>query len=290
MNIKFDFIGKRKIFYGLSILILIIGIGSLFVQGLNLGIDFTGGTSIQVSFDNKKVDVGDVRAVLSEQGHGKDQIQKLSDGSYQIKTKFMNQNEQEEYIKVLSDKFGKTSIDRTSAVGPTMGKEILQKGVIALAVAMILMIAYITVRFEWRFAISGILALFHDVFMVLSFFSIFQWEVNSSFVAAILTIFGYSINDTIVIFDRIRENLGRVKREELASTINDSIIATLRRSIFTSTSTLLPLLAVFIFGGETTRYFVLAIIIGIVSGTYSSIFNASPLWYDISIRSDKKRF
>ncbi len=290
MNFNFDFVGKRKIFYILSILILVIGLGSLAIQGLNLGIDFTGGTSFQVSFEKNDVDVADVREVLSEKGHGKDQIQKLSDGSYQIKTKFMNQAEQEEYIKILSDQLGKTSVDRTSAVGPTMGKEILQKGLIALFVAMLLMIAYITVRFELRFAISGILALFHDVFIVLSFFSIFQWEVNSSFVAAILTIFGYSINDTIVIFDRIRENLGRVKREDLAATVNKSINATLRRSIFTSVSTLLPLLAVFLFGGETTRYFVLAIIIGILSGTYSSILNASPIWYDISMRTKKKRF
>lgn len=290
MNFNFDFIGKRKIFYIFSTLILLIGLGSLVTQGLNLGIDFTGGTSFQISFEKSDIDVGDVRKVLSEKDHGKDQIQKLSDGSYQIKTKFMNQNEQEEYVKILSDELGKTSVDRTSAVGPTMGKEILQKGLIALFVAILLMVIYITVRFELRFAISGICALFHDVLIVLSLFSIFQWEVNSAFVAAILTIFGYSINDTIVIFDRIRENLGRVKRENLAETVNKSINATLRRSIFTSVSTLLPLFAVFLFGGETTRYFVLAIIIGMISGTYSSILNASPIWYDISMRTKKKRF
>ncbi len=287
---NFDFIGKRKIFYVLSVLLLVVGMISMVIQGLNLGIDFTGGTSFQVSFDKKDVKVSDVRTALSKVNHGGDQIQELSNGSYQIKTQFMNQQEQDQFIKNLSDSLGKTEVDRVSAVGPTMGKEILTKGLIALFVAMGLMIIYITIRFEWRFATAGIVALFHDVLMVVAFFSIFQWEVSSSFVAAILTIFGYSINDTIVVFDRIREHLGRIKRDELGNVVNNSINQVLRRSLFTAGSTLIPLIAVFLFGGETTRYFVLAIIIGIVSGTYSSIFNASPIWHDISLMSNKKRF
>lgn len=289
MIFQFDFIGKRKIFYLLSVVILLAGFASFIIQGLNLGIDFTGGTTIQLSI-KKSPEVSELRSFLADKGHGQARIQRLQDGDFQIKTQFMKQNDQEKFVEMVSKQFGKTEVQRTSAVGPTMGKEIFTKGILALVIAIFLMMAYITIRFEWRFALAGIIALFHDVLVVLAFFSIFQWEVNSSFVAAILTIFGYSINDTIVVFDRIRENIGRIKREQLANVVNKSINATLRRSIYTSTSTLLPLLAVFLFGGETTRYFVLAIIIGIISGTYSSTLNASPLWYDISMKSKKKRF
>lgn len=285
----FTFIEKRKIFYALSIILLVASLGSLLIQGLNLGIDFTGGTNLHISIA-KDVTTADVRSALEKTGHGGDQIQELQDGTFQIKTQFMKQDAQHQYVKAISDKLGKTEVLQSTAVGPTIGQEILQKGLIALFIAMVLMIAYITVRFQWRFALTGILSLFHDVFITIGLFSIFQWEVNSAFVAAILTIFGYSINDTIVIFDRIRENLGRVKRQELGLVVNKSISATLRRSLVTSISTLLPLLAVFLFGGDTTRYFVLAMIIGITAGTYSSIGVASPLWYDFSMASKNKRF
>lgn len=285
----FTFIEKRKIFYALSIILLVASLGSLLIQGLNLGIDFTGGTNLHISIA-KDVKTADVRSALEKTGHGGDQIQELQDGTFQIKTQFMKQDAQDQYVKAISDKLGKTEVLQSTAVGPTIGQEILQKGLIALFIAMVLMIVYITVRFEWRFALTGILSLFHDVFITIGLFSIFQWEVNSTFVAAILTIFGYSINDTIVIFDRIRENLGRVKRQELGLVVNKSISATLRRSLVTSISTLLPLLAVFLFGGDTTRYFVLAMIIGITAGAYSSIGVAAPMWYDFSMASKNKRF
>lgn len=285
----FTFVEKRKIFYALSIILMIASLASVLIQGMNFGIDFTGGTNLHISVD-KQVKIADVRQALEKTGHGGDQIQELADGTFQIKTQFMQQDDQNKYIKTISDELGKTEVLQATAVGPTIGQEILQKGLIALFIAMVLMIAYITVRFEWRFAITGIISLFHDVFITIGLFSIFQWEVNITFVAAILTIFGYSINDTIVIFDRIRENTGRVKRQDLAHVVNDSISATLRRSLVTSISTLLPLIAVFLFGGDTTRYFVLAMIIGIASGAYSSIGIAAPLWYDFSMASSRKRF
>ncbi|MFM9413097.1 protein translocase subunit SecF [Peptococcus simiae] len=285
----FTFVEKRKIFYALSIILMIASLASVLIQGMNFGIDFTGGTNLHISVD-KQVKIADVRQALEKTGHGGDQIQELADGTFQIKTQFMQQDKQNEYVKTISDQLGKTEVLQATAVGPTIGQEILQKGLIALFIAMVLMIAYITVRFEWRFAITGIISLFHDVFITIGLFSIFQWEVNVTFVAAILTIFGYSINDTIVIFDRIRENLGRVKRQDLAHVVNDSISATLRRSLVTSISTLLPLIAVFLFGGDTTRYFVLAMIIGIASGAYSSIGIAAPMWYDFSMASKRKRF
>lgn len=286
---KFDFIGKRKFAYALSCIIIIAGIVSLFVQGLNFGIDFTGGTVFQVQFEDNK-EISDLRDELGTMGYDGAQIQQMDNGAFQIKTEFMDQTAQDDFEQQLKDASGSFEVLSTNAVGPSIGQEILLSGILALIVAVVLMVIYITIRFQWRFALAGNIALFHDILVTISIFSIFQLEVNSNFVAAILTIFGYSINDTIVVFDRIRERLGSVKRDNLAMTVNNAIQSTLRRSLFTSLTTLIPILCVFFFGGETTKVFVLALIIGIVSGTYSSIFVASPLWYDMSMKSKKKRF
>lgn len=286
---NFDFIGKRKFAYALSCIIIIAGIVSLFVQGLNFGIDFTGGTVFQVQFEDNK-EISDLRDELGTMGYDGAQIQQMDNGAFQIKTEFMDQTAQDEFEQQLKDASGSFEVLSTNAVGPSIGQEILLSGILALIVAVALMVVFITIRFQWRFALAGNIALFHDILVTVSIFSIFQLEVNSNFVAAILTIFGYSINDTIVVFDRIRERLGSVKRDNLAMTVNNAIQSTLRRSLFTSLTTLIPILCVFFFGGETTKVFVLALIIGIVSGTYSSIFMASPLWYDMSMKSKKKRF
>ena len=286
---NFDFIGKRKFAYALSCIIIIAGIVSLFVQGLNFGIDFTEGTVFQVQFEDNK-EISDLRDELGTMGYDGAQIQQMDNGAFQIKTEFMDQTAQDEFEQQLKDASGSFEVLSTNAVGPSIGQEILLSGILALIVAVALMVVYITIRFQWRFALAGNIALFHDILVTVSIFSIFQLEVNSNFVAAILTIFGYSINDTIVVFDRIRERLGSVKRDNLAMTVNNAIQSTLRRSLFTSLTTLIPILCVFFFGGETTKVFVLALIIGIVSGTYSSIFVASPLWYDMSMKSKKKRF
>ena len=286
---NFDFIGKRKFAYALSCIIIIAGIVSLFVQGLNFGIDFTGGTVFQVQYEDNK-EISDLRDELGTMGYDGAQIQQMDNGAFQIKTEFMDQTAQDEFEQQLKDASGSFEVLSTNAVGPSIGQEILLSGILALIVAVVLMVVYITIRFQWRFALAGNIALFHDILVTVSIFSIFQLEVNSNFVAAILTIFGYSINDTIVVFDRIRERLGSVKRDNLAMTVNNANQSTLRRSLFTSLTTLIPILCVFFFGGETTKVFVLALIIGIVSGTYSSIFVASPLWYDMSMKSKKKRF
>lgn len=286
---NFDFIGKRKFAYALSCIIIIAGIVSLFVQGLNFGIDFTRGTVFQVQYEDNK-EISDLRDELGTMGYDGAQIQQMDNGAFKIKTEFMDQTAQDEFEQQLKDASGSFEVLSTNAVGPSIGQEILLSGILALIVAVVLMVVYITIRFQWRFALAGNIALFHDILVTVSIFSIFQLEVNSNFVAAILTIFGYSINDTIVVFDRIRERLGSVKRDNLAMTVNNAIQSTLRRSLFTSLTTLIPILCVFFFGGETTKVFVLALIIGIVSGTYSSIFVASPLWYDMSMKSKKKRF
>lgn len=286
---NFDFIGKRKFAYALSCILIIAGIVSLFVQGLNFGVDFTGGTVYQIQFEDEK-DIADLRSELGDMGYDGAQIQELQNGAFQIRTDFMDQSAQDDFTSQLTDAAGSFEVLSANAVGPSIGQEILLSGVLALVVAVVLMIVYITVRFQWRFALAGNLALFHDILITVGIFSIFQLEVNSNFVVAILTIFGYSINDTIVVFDRIRERLGAVKRDDLAQTVNYGIQSTLRRSLFTSLTTLIPIVCVFIFGGATTKLFVLALIIGIVSGTYSSIFVASPLWYDMSMKSKNKRF
>lgn len=284
-----DFIGKRKLWYAISLVILLAGLVSLIFQGLNLGIDFTGGTNLQLKFENK-LDVAQVRSAFTEVGITSAQIQELDDGTYQVKIPYLENEKLIETTNSLKSKLGGLEVLSADSIGPTMGKEIFQKGLIALIVAIFLMVVYISVRFEWRFAFTGILALLHDIFATLGLFSIFQWEINSTFVAAVLTIFGYSINDTIVVFDRIRENIGQVKRENLSTVVNNSIKLSLTRSIYTSVSTLIFLISLLLFGGETTKMFVLAMTLGITFGTYSSIFIASPMWYDISLKSKKKRF
>lgn len=284
-----DFIGKRKIWYALSLLIIIPGIISLFLQGLNLGVDFAGGNALQIKFA-QEVKIEDLRAQLNTMEMSNSKIQTMDGGSYQIKTSYMDQDQQEKAFSELQSALGEFELIRNDAVGPTIGGELLRSGLIALTIAILLMIGYIAYRFELRFALAGIIALFHDVLVVISIFSIFQLEVDSSFIAAVLTIFGYSINDTIVIFDRIRENMHKVKKSELQGAVNQSIKQSLTRSINTSVSTLILLVALFFFGGETTKVFVLALIIGITTGAYSSIFIASPLWYDMAYHGKTKQF
>ena len=282
-----NFVGKRKICYIISSLVIIAGIISMFIQGLNLSIDFAGGTVIQASF-NEEVEISDVREAINDLNIGTNRIQELDDGSFQIKTLYMDQDAQDEFVSQLDQVLGGCTLLRSETVGASVGSELLKSGLIALFVAIVLMIGYITWRFEWRFALAGIVALFHDVLVTLAVFSIFQLEVESYFVAAILTIFGYSINNTIVIFDRIRENVVRVKKDALAGVVNQSIKQSLTRTINTSVTTLILLFALVLFGGQTTRIFVLAMIIGIVAGTYSSIFVAPSLWHDLRMKSKKK--
>ena len=279
---KIDVIGKRKIWYAVSIVILVAGLVSLLVQGMNLGIDFIGGNRINVQFA-QQVDIADLRTALTENGLEGSKIQEMSDGSYQLKTAEMDQDKQDAVMADLESRFGEFEIVESGLVGPSVGAELKKNALISLALAVVLMIAYITYRFEMHFAIAGVLALFHDIFVVVALFSIFQLEIDSTFIAALLTIFGYSINDKIVVFDRIRENMGRVKKDQLSGLVNDSIRQSFTRSMNTSISTLILLLALFFFGGQTTRIFVLAMIIGIVAGTYSSLCIASPIWYEFKM-------
>lgn len=282
-----DFIGKRKFAYALSLIVIAICVGSLFVQGLNFGIDFTGGTLLQIKFADSNITSEDVRGALKDFDLEKSSIQESSDGSFTIRTVELDQARQDQVVSGMKEKIGDFEILRSEKVGPVIGAELRRAGLLALFIASILQIIYITIRFEFKFAIAAILALLHDAIIAVGFFSIFQIEVNSAFIAAILTIIGYSINDTIVIFDRIRENMKKRRKETLAEVVNNSVSQTLVRSINTTVAVLFVLVALFFLGGETTKNFSLALLVGTVSGAYSSIFVASPLWYEFKPERNK---
>lgn len=279
-RMPFHFIKLRKIWYTISILIIIPGIISLFSQGLNLGIDFSGGSLLDLKFKQPTA-VDQVRSVLAAFELEGASIQRSDETDFLIRTRELSEEDSVKIIQALDDKLGGVTVQRTERVGPVIGRELITKALGALAAAAILMVIYITWRFEFKQGIAAIIALLHDALVVLGIFSIFQIEVDSAFVAAILTIIGYSINDTIVIFDRIRENiLNKKKTETLEDTINASLWQTIARSINTVLTVEFILIALLLLGGSTIRTLILALLIGITSGAYSSVCNASPLWFD----------
>ncbi len=281
------FIKLRKIWYIISLVIILPGLISLAVQGLNKGIDFTGGNIIEISYD-KPVAVETIRNTISSRKiGGSHAVQKIGETGYLIRTPHLTQDQNDDLLGALG-KLGKSTILRNESVGAIIGRELTQKALIALIIASVLMIIYITVRFEFKQGLAAIIALLHDVLVVTGIFSLFRIEIDSAFVAAILTIIGYSINDTIIIFDRIRENmLHRQKGESIEDVVNRGIWQTLTRSINTVLTVIFVLVAMYFLGGSTIKTFVLAMLIGVVSGMYSSICNASPLWIDLK-RLEKK--
>ncbi len=292
---NFNIIGKRKIWYMLSLLFIIPGIISIFVQGFNLGIDFTGGTIVELKFA-KPVTVLQVRDTLKDYGlenstiqlAGKEHIEASEDVF--VRTTILPDETRRAVLDGMKEKLGEYQVLRTEKVGAVIGTELTLKAVLAMLISWVIIIMYISYRFELKFALSAIAALLHDIIIVMGVFSLLQKEIDGSFVAAIMTIIGYSINDTIVIFDRIRENLKLHFRKggDLIELINHSIMQTMTRSIYTVLTVLFTVVSLFVFGGETTKNFALALLIGISCGAYSSIFNASPLWYDLKRMADKK--
>ncbi|SMB95697.1 protein translocase subunit secF [Desulfonispora thiosulfatigenes DSM 11270] len=275
-----DFIGKRKIPFTVSAIIIIVSLLSLFINGLNFGIDFIGGNTLSVQF-GEQTSTKNIRESLKAFDLDDAQIQGSDNNIFVIKTKESLEESKLAEIKTkLQDDIGKMEVLSSEKVGPVIGKELRKNGILSLVIAIILMVIYITIRFEFKFALAAIIALIHDVLFTVGIFSLFKIEVDITFIAAILTIIGYSINDTIVIFDRIRENLRIVKKESLEKITNDSIIQTLSRSINTVLTTLFTLVALFVLGGATTKIFALTLIIGISIGAYSSIFIASPCWFE----------
>ncbi|WP_423806126.1 protein translocase subunit SecF [Phascolarctobacterium faecium] len=280
----FSIVKNYKIFFSITIIFLLIGFGSIVARGFNLGIDFTGGSIVDLTFENP-VNVAQVRDVLKEHDMGNSIIQlENSDGkteanSVLIRTGVVEDTELRATMNDLQSKLGNYQIQRVEQVGATIGSELVQQAAMAIVLSWVLMIAYITFRFEFKFAIAAIIALIIDVLVVLSYFSLFQMEMDSSFVAALLTVVGYSVNGTIVIFDRIRENLKIHRRSEsLGEMVDNSIWQCMTRTIYTVATSLFAIVSIFLFGGETIHNFSFAMLVGFASGAYTSIFLAGPMW------------
>lgn len=285
-KIRFDILKRSKLWFAISLLIIIPGIFCMFTKGFNFGIDFTGGTIIEMEFQ-QEVTLPQVRDVLREYNLDNATIQLSGDVSnveaskdVMIRTMDLEENDRKAVMASLKDEIGDYTVLREEKVGATIGGELITDALMATVISWILIILYVSYRFEWRFGVAAILTLIHDVLIVLSVFSFLQKQVDSSFVAAILTIIGYSINDTIVIFDRIRENqrLHFRRGGDLNELANRSIYQTLTRSLYTVFTVLFTTFALYFFGGDTTKDFSFALLIGFFSGSYSSIFVASPLW------------
>ena len=280
----FSIVKNYKIFFSITIIFLLIGFGSIVTRGFNLGIDFTGGSIVDLTFENP-VNVAQVRDVLKEHDMGNSIIQlENSDGkteanSVLIRTGVVEDTELRATMNDLQSKLGNYQIQRVEQVGATIGSELVQQAAMAIVLSWVLMIAYITFRFVFKFAIAAIIALIIDVLVVLSYFSLFQMEMDSSFVAALLTVVGYSVNGTIVIFDRIRENLKIHRRSEsLGEMVDNSIWQCMTRTIYTVATSLFAIVSIFLFGGETIHNFSFAMLVGFASGAYTSIFLAGPMW------------
>ena len=270
----------------LSVSLVIISLMLLTLKGLNFGIDFKGGTLIELRSTDTKINVSSLRDNLSQMNLGDISVKNFGNES-DFLIKFENNENKNviEEIKVNLDKsFGNNfSFRRVENVGPKVSAELLRSGVIAISVALFLMLVYIWIRFEWQFSLGAIVALFHDVIVTLGVFSLLGLEINLSIIAAVLTIVGYSMNDTVVIFDRVRENLRKYSDIKIFELTNISINETLSRTLITSITTLLALLSIFFFGGEVLKGFSLAMIFGVIFGTYSSIYIANTVLVRLNV-------
>jgi len=270
----------------LSISLVTISLLLLIFKGLNFGIDFKGGTLIELRSNDQKITTSSLRDSLNQMNLGDVSVKNFGNKT-DFLIKFENNSNKNviEEIKLSLDKsFGNNfSFRRVEKVGPKVSSELLKSGVIAISVALTLMLIYIWIRFEWQFSLGAILALFHDVIVTLGLFSLLGLEINLSIVAAVLTIVGYSMNDTVVIYDRVRENLRKYSDIKIFELTNTSINETLSRTLITSITTLLALLSIFFFGGEILKGFSLAMIFGVIFGTYSSIYIANPILVRLNV-------
>ena len=293
---KFDIAGHRRIWFLLSLVLIIPGFICMGVRGFNFGIDFTGGTIIDLRFE-QPVTLSDVRSSLAKYDLDGSTIQLSGDEAavessenVMIRTIDLEEQQRKEVMASLTQDVGPYTVLREEKVGATIGGELITNAVLALVISWGLIILYVAYRFEWRFGVSAVLALIHDIIIVLAVFSFTQRQIDSSFIAALLTIVGYSINDTIVIFDRIRENLKLHFRRggDIDELVNRSIYQTLTRSLYTVFTVLFTTFALYWFGGETTKDFAFALLVGFASGCYSSIFIASQLWIELRNRTERR--
>jgi len=279
-DIKFSDFFKKMNF--LSFLLVILSISILLFKGLNLGVDFKGGTLIELRSENKNVNIGEIRQSLLKMNLGDVTVKKFGkENDFLVKIE-INDSNNENFIKQintnLSSDLGSTiNFRRVENVGPKVSNELLKAGLLAISLSLAAMLFYIWIRFEWQFSVAAIAAIIHDVIITVGIFSLLSYEVNLSIVAAVLTIVGYSMNDTVVIFDRIRENLRKYSKNSILEISNTSIHETLSRTLITSVTTLLALFSIYIFGGSILKGFSFAMIIGVIIGTYSSIFVATPI-------------
>ena len=290
---NYNFSSKFKYANFLSAILFFLSIILIIFKGLNYGIDFKGGTLIELRSDN--TEASSIRDILKNMNLGDVNVKKFGkEGDFLIKVEQRNDNNEliPKIKKNLSENLNsEVNFRRVENVGPKVSAELLQSGIIAISLSLAAMLFYIWIRFEWQFSIGSIIALFHDVIITVGIFSLLSLEINLSIIAAVLTIVGYSMNDTVVIYDRIRENLGKFHKLDISEIANLSINETLARTIITSVTTLLALLSIFILGGEILRGFSFAMILGVIIGTYSSIFVASPIlkYFKVSYKTIEKK-
>ena len=290
MKYNFNFINYFKKFNFVSLILVLLSLFFVLFKGLNYGIDFKGGTLIEVRIQNNDIRVSDIRDSLNRLNLGDVNVKNFgekSDFLIKIEKKLNNNESLISEIKTSLDQDLNEEVNyrRVESVGPKVSAELLKSGIISIGLALLMMLFYIWFRFEWQFSLGSIIALFHDVIITLGIFSILSIEINLSIVAAVLTIVGYSMNDTVVIYDRIRENLSKFNRLEIDQVSNLSVNETLSRTLITSVTTLLALFSIFILGGEILKGFSFAMILGVIIGTYSSIFVASPVLKYLKVSS-----
>ena len=282
MEYKINFSSLFRVANIISLIAVLVSIFFLFFKGLNYGVDFKGGTLLEIRIDNPNIEIQDIRNSLKIKDLGDVNVKQFGKkGDFLIKFE-KSSSENDQFIGELKGEISKSlntevNFRRVENVGPKVSSELLKNGLTAIALSLAAMLFYIWIRFEWQFSLGSIIALIHDVIITLGIFSILSFEVNLSIVAAVLTIVGYSMNDTVVIFDRIRENLLKFSKIEINEIANISINETLSRTLITSLTTLLALLSIFILGGEILKGFSFAMILGVIIGTYSSVFVASPV-------------
>lgn len=281
---RFNVVGHCKYWFLLSGTLVIISIASILMNGFNFGIDFTGGTILDVNF-SQPVTVGEVREGLKEDGLETSVIQLSGDSQEEkgetvmIRTRSLSSDEAQQVVAHLSQSVNPAEVNRIETVGAVIGSEVTKNTLLNVVLSFGFLIAYMSFRFEHRIALSAIAAIAHDILMVLGVFAFFQLEIDASFLAAILTVLGYSMNESVVIFDRIRENLHTHRKSDSYEVLaNDSIRQTIRRSCYTLTTTMFAVASLYFFGGDTTKNFALVMMIGFISGAYSSICVASSLW------------
>ena len=296
MNKNIDFSSKFKLANTISLLVFFISVLFIIFKGLNYGIDFKGGTLIELRADNTNINISEIRTSLNSMNLGDINVKEFGkDNDFLIKIEQRADNDNNLIPKIkqtlINNLNAEINFRRVENVGPKVSSELLQSGIIAISLSLAAMLFYIWIRFEWQFSVGSIIALFHDIVITIGIFSLLSLEINLSIIAAVLTIVGYSMNDTVVIYDRIRENLNKYTRFNIEEIANISVNETLSRTVITSVTTLLALLSIYIVGGEILRGFSFAMILGVLIGTYSSIFVAAPVlkFFKVSYKTLEKK-